>query len=392
MPQTVPISAPLLQTSAQGIYVHVPFCQSRCIYCDFYSTTGREALKDDYVTVLCREMEMRRNETEHRQVGTIYIGGGTPSTLSHKQLIRIFDALHRHFDISPQAEVTLEANPDDVTPQFCALLRQLGVNRVSLGVQTFSDERLKFLCRRHSAVEAEKAVWQLHRAGIENLTIDLIYGLPDETLKDWQSDVERASSLPIKHLSAYALMYEEGTRLTALRDHGKIHETSDDLSLAMFEHLIDATASAGMTHYEISNFALPHYHSRHNSAYWTGTPYIGLGPGAHSYDGRCTRRSNHADLAAYITAEDGYVPHDVESLSEAERCDERVFTALRTCEGLDLEALQRDFGTERTMAVRLAAAPHLRSGLLQESNGHLLLTRRGIFLSNLVMSDLMQDF
>lgn len=374
-------------TALPGLYIHVPFCRSRCIYCDFYSTTGRDALRDGFVAALCKEMVARREEVAG-SVDTVYLGGGTPSTLQPAALERVFDTLHHCYEVSPGAEVTVEANPDDVTPDFCRLLVALGINRVSLGVQTFNDEALRFLRRRHSADDARRAVRRLADTGIDNLTIDLIYGLPGETAAMWGDDVAAALSLPVKHLSAYALMYEDGTPLTTLRDRGEVAEVDEELSVAQFEHLIATTEEAGMQHYEISNFAYPGYRSRHNCKYWKGVPYLGFGPGAHSYDGVAGRRFNAPDLAAYV-AQPGRPPFEMERLTAIERCEERIFTALRTCEGLELSVLERDFGTELATQVRRAAKPYLDNGLLQEVAGRLVLTRRGIFLSNRVMSDLM---
>ncbi len=371
-----------------GLYVHVPFCRSRCIYCDFYSTTHGQAWREAYIKALCREMALRRGEALGAPLRTIYIGGGTPSCSGGEAVGRILEAVRRNFVVSPDAEITVEANPDDVSVQFCRTLAAAEVNRVSLGVQTFSDEALQFLRRRHTGRQAREAVTLLAAEGFGNLSLDLIYGLPGQALADWEADVATALSLPLTHLSAYALMYEPGTRLTMLREAGEIVEADEELSLGMFTHLIEATAAAGLEHYEISNFARRGCASRHNSAYWSGLPYIGLGPGAHSYDGRATRRSNAADLKAYVEAA-ADVPHALEHLSEEELCDERVFTSLRTREGLDLAALERDFGAARLAEIRKAARRHLAGGLLEEAQGRLRLTRRGIFLSNLVMSDLM---
>ncbi len=371
-----------------GLYIHVPFCQSRCIYCDFYSTTHGTDWRERYLAALGREMVCRRHEAEATPLHTIYIGGGTPSCLGGDGIRRILEAVGENFTVSAEAEITVEANPDDVSEDFCRTLASVGVNRASLGVQTFDDDALHFLRRRHTGQQARTAVERLQAAGIGNLSVDLIYGLPGQDCAGWERDVAAALSLPISHLSAYALMYEEGTRLYALREAGKVDEAEEELSLAMFTHLIEATAAAGLEHYEISNFARPGRASRHNSAYWSGLPYIGLGPGAHSYDGRSVRRSNNADLKAYVEAA-ADAPHALEHLSDEELCDERVFTSLRTHKGLDLVALERDFGAARLAEIRKAAKRHLAGGLLQEIQGHLRLTRRGIFLSNLVMSDLM---
>ncbi len=373
-----------------GLYIHVPFCQSRCIYCDFYSTTCGREQREAYVKALCREVKVRQDEAEGSPLSTIYIGGGTPSCLAAEGLERIFAAVDAGFCKVGDAEVTLEANPDDITPALCRRLKAMGVNRVSLGVQTFNDAALRFLRRRHTAEQARIAVETLAAEGIENLSIDLIYGLPGQDVADWKADLRQALGLPVTHLSAYALMFEEGTRLTALRDRGEVRETDDEVSLQMFRLLIGQTAAAGMEHYEISNFARPGYASRHNSSYWTGCPYIGLGPGAHSYDGRSLRRCNAANLEEYIafTVEP---PHETEQLTLDELCNERIFTSLRTRWGLDMAALEAGFGRERAAAVASSARRHVAAGLLEHVGGCLKLTQRGIFLSDMVMSDLMLD-
>ena len=374
--------------SMGGLYIHIPFCKSRCIYCDFYSTTGGEELRRRYVDALCSELSARHDEMGENSLRTLYLGGGTPSVLQDRELERIFDEMGLFYSLDPEAEVTMEANPDDVTDDFIRTLRRLGVNRVSLGIQTFDDGMLRFLRRRHSAAEAKRAVEMLYEGGIENLSIDLIYGLPGQTPGLWAADLREALSLPVAHLSAYALMYEEGTALYRLRGAGHISEVGEEDSLAMFRLLMRETRKAGFEHYEISNFARPGYRSRHNSAYWDGTPYIGCGPGAHSYDGRNVRRSNDADIAGYV-ASPGRPPCHIEHLSRAECCDELVFTALRTRNGLSLKRLESDFGREAVQTVLALARPHIAKGLLERDNERLALTEEGIFLSDMVMSDLM---
>ncbi len=378
-----------------GLYVHIPFCASRCIYCDFYSTTRGEAERQRYVKALIAEMQARADEAPNRHLRTVYVGGGTPSTLSHAELSDLFAAIAENFVLDGDAEVTLEANPDDVTPQFAALLPRLGVNRVSLGIQTFNDDALRQLRRRHTAEQAVKAVERLHHV-VENISVDLIYGLPGQTLTDWQSQLERALTLPVSHLSAYALMYEEGTALTAMRDSGKVAEADEETSLSMFSCLMERTATAGFRHYEISNFARDGFASRHNSSYWSGMPYIGLGPGASSYDGKRMRRANSPSLSAYLAAFEATqfrtsadVPSEIENLTEAALLDEAVFTALRTASGLNLSQFRQRFGEASERRLLALARRHLEAERLERVGDVLRLTRRGIFVSDDVMSDLM---
>ncbi len=371
-----------------GLYVHIPFCRSRCIYCDFYSTTLGEDVRHRYIEALGREMRRRQTTTP---LTTLYIGGGTPSTLSPDEMEALFVQLRQHFNTSSLQEVTVEANPDDITPTYCQRLKEWGVNRVSLGVQTFHDPLLRFLRRRHTAEAARAAVERLAAADIHNLSIDLIFGLPGQNITTWQNDLHEALSLPITHLSAYSLIYEAGTPLTRLRDRGEISEADEQLSLDMFQQLIDRTVEAGMEHYEISNFARPGYRSRHNASYWNGSPYIGLGPGAHSYDGGTRRRANAPDITDYIRAllAGDDAPHTEEHLTPGERCDELIFTALRTCEGLSIALLTEHCGEHAANALLTAARPHIAQQHLQYDGHHLRLTRDGLFISDSILSDLM---
>lgn len=369
-----------------GIYIHVPFCQGRCIYCDFYSTTEGEEWKSRYVDALLAELRMRRDELPFARVHSIYIGGGTPSQLPARALAAILNEVCRLFPVDSDAEVTVEANPDDVTPEWLAALSHTPVNRLSMGVQSFDDALLRLIRRRHTAQQAVCAVEQAARHGISNVSIDLIYGLPTQTMEQWQADVRQALALDVQHLSAYSLSYEEGTPLWRMLEQGRIEEADEELSLRMYEHLIDATRAAGFTHYEISNFCRPGRHSQHNSAYWHGVPYLGFGPGAHSYDGMRTRRWNLSDLKGYVQAAGSMPPHQSEVLTDDELYDETVMTRLRTSEGLSLDLL-----TAAYRAYCMAQAePHLRAGRLEQAGSTIRLTRQGIFTSNDIISDLMK--
>ena len=266
-----------------GLYLHIPFCKRRCIYCDFFSTTQSEK-KTAYVSSLCRELEMRKDYIGGETIETIYFGGGTPSQLSQEDFISIFSHIYKVYNVEPDAEITLEANPDDLTPEYITMLRSLPFNRLSMGIQTFNEDMLKLLQRRHTADRAIHAFNNCRRAGFHNISIDLMYGLPGETLDSWQKDLEQAVNLHPEHISAYHLIYEENTALWKLREQHKVAEADEDLSVSLFGTLIDSLSAAGYDHYEISNFCLPGLHSRHNSSYWTGKKYLGCGPSAHSYN------------------------------------------------------------------------------------------------------------
>ena len=368
-----------------SLYFHIPFCKSRCIYCDFYSTTLGQEFMTSYVQALEHELALRSQYIKGTRVHTIYIGGGTPSLLSADLLKHLFDAISQHFTLTSEAEVTIEANPDDVTEEWLKGLTGTPINRISMGAQTFNDKLLSFLNRRHNALQIVEAVKACKEAGFTNISLDLIYGLPEQTFEDWQEDVRQALSLDIKHLSAYSLSYEEGTRLETMLKQGIVREADEELSRQMYDFLMAATQKAGFKHYEISNFALPGFHSRHNSSYWQGTPYLGLGAGAHSYDGKRTRRANLPDIKAYIAATED-VPHENEELSDDSLYNEFIMTRLRTSKGIPLDKLP---AKDRQYCLSLAK-PHLSHGLLRIKNKHLCLTKEGIFTSNDIICDLMK--
>jgi oxygen-independent coproporphyrinogen-3 oxidase len=360
-----------------GIYVHIPFCKSRCIYCGFYSTT-RTALRQQYVDALCQELEMRKGDA---LVETIYLGGGTPSQLSIQKLQQVFDTIYKYNKVSAEAEVTIECNPDDVTEAFAGGLSLLPVNRVSMGAQTFSDERLRFLKRRHTSEQVGAAVDRLRKAGIGNLSIDLMYGFPDETLEDWEADILQACALQVEHISSYCLMIEEGTPLARLG----LEPCDEETERTMYDTLIDRLEAAGYEHYEISNFAKSGYRSRHNSSYWTGIPYIGIGAAAHSFDGN-SRSWNIDDIQQYIDGlQQGQRLFEEELLDEDTHYNDTVTVALRTREGLNLTRLSE---THRQYCLENAKC-FIDDGLLRIDGDRLHLTRRGLFVSDMIMSELM---
>lgn len=372
-----------------GLYIHIPFCKSRCIYCGFYSTTGLD-LRQRYVDAVCREIGDRRLETG---VGTIYLGGGTPSQLSCQQLRQIFETIYIYNKVDNDAEVTIEVNPDDVTEEFAKALASLPVNRVSMGIQTFDDQRLRFLRRRHTAHQATEAVRTLRNAGFQNISIDLIYGFPDETLEEWQSDLNQAIAIGVEHISTYCLMFEEDTPLYRQLSQGHVAEPDEELERQMYEMLVYRLEDAGYEHYEISNFARKGFRSRHNSSYWTGIPYVGIGAAAHSYDIR-SRSWNVADIRQYIEGmERGERIFEEEMLDDDTRYNDTITVALRTREGIDLSQLTEIY---RDYLIKNARR-YIDDGLLELNNvgdypsqtQHLRLTPRGLFVSDMVMSDLM---
>ncbi len=370
----------------RGLYLHIPFCKSRCAYCDFFSTTKGEAVRSAFVDALCRELVLRRSYAGGAPVATVYFGGGTPSQLPAEDVARILGVLREHYTIVPEAEVTMEVNPDDVTPDYMEVVKRAGVNRISMGVQTFCDRLLRVINRRHTAQQARDAVRIIRNAGIDNVSIDLIYGLPGQTMAEWKNDVAEALRLSPSHISAYALSFEDGTPLSRMLEAGVVKEADEELSLAMYQDLMAALREAGFEHYEISNFALPGFRSRHNSSYWTGVPYLGVGPGAHSFDG-VSRRENLPELEAYICA-NGDAPFEEERLTEDDAYNEMLMLGLRTSDGVNLAAVEARFGAARLQELLKAVVPIVADGQLVVEQGCLRQTADGIFLSDAILRSL----
>ena len=372
------------------VYIHAPFCASRCIYCDFYSTTHTQELKGHYIQTACEEVINRRHELNNAPLQSVYIGGGTPSQLEVKQLAQLLGTVHDAFELSNNAEITIEANPDDVSADFVKGIKALGVNRMSLGVQSFDDAILRIINRRHSAREACQAVDTIYNCGIENISIDLIYGLPTQTISQFGSDLKCAFQLPIKHLSSYALSVEEGTALDSMIRKGELCPTDESLYIEAYNLLMEQCNEHGFEHYEISNFAQRGFASRHNSGYWHGLPYLGIGPGAHSFDGKRTRRYNLPNLRTYAEAKNGDVAHETEVLTDTEAFDELLFTSLRTRDGLDIDVVKARFSMEWLYQMLEDAQPHITAGRILLADNKLVLTQKGIMTSNDVISDLMR--
>lgn len=374
-----------------GIYIHIPFCKSRCIYCGFYSTTNKE-LKERYVDALIREIHMRKDDFARlgtslspSSTSTVYFGGGTPSSLSVCDIERIVGTLESTFNGTP-SEVTLEMNPDNVTEDYIKAVRQMGINRISMGIQTFDDSRLQFIRRRHNASQAEKAVMTIREEGIHNVSIDLMFGFPNQTMDEWVTDIEKAIALHPTHISAYSLMYEEGTSLFHMLQKGEINQIDDETSLAMYTVLINRLTANGYEHYEISNFAMPGYRSVHNSSYWHDTPYLGFGAAAHSYN-KDTRSWNIPDLKKYIESiESGVLPSESEVIDADTHYNDLITTALRTREGLNLDDLPQKYREYALVNAKKSISEHL----LEATDSHIRLTREGLFVSDMVMSELIK--
>lgn len=376
-----------------GLYLHVPFCSSKCSYCAFYSVTNNQ-LKQDYIEAVCKELYLRKhffqdihlkNNQFDPVVNTVYFGGGTPSCLSESDFEKIFNAIYDCFGSSFE-EVTIECNPDDITLSYAKTLKKYA-NRISLGIQTFNNDQLKLINRRHNAEEAIKAVNIIKDVGISNISIDLIFGFPKETLADWLFDINQAINLDIQHVSAYSLMFEEGTKLYHLLQKEEIEQISEDLSVEMYDVLIDKLSEAGLAQYEISNFAKPGFESRHNSSYWNETPYLGVGPSAHSYN-LSTRSWNVSNVSQYVKSiSKGILPLEEEQIDEITRYNDLITTALRTKEGIHLNTLQEDY----VQYLLEQSSDFIKEGtMIKTSDNRLALTRKGYYISDAIMAELIK--
>ena len=373
-----------------GVYIHIPFCKSYCSYCDFYSTTDN-SLMDDLVQALVREAGLRSSYLEGEPVQTIYLGGGTPSLLEPQVTERLLAAVRENFRVDNDPEITVEINPDDVSEGWFRSLRQTGVNRISLGVQSWNDKRLKYLGRRHDAAQSALALEAAFREGFENVSADLIYGVPGMTTADLKYDLERTLEYPVTHLSAYHLTVEEGTKLGRLRKEGRLKETDEEISGSMFTLLGKICNDHGFIHYEISNFAREGFISRHNSSYWKQVPYIGLGPSAHSFDRR-SRQWNVSDVKKYIRAvSSGKIPCEREELSRVTVFNEYVMTSLRTMWGIDLQYVEEYFDKEMHDYLVNLSGRYIRYGLMKREKNTLILTDQGKMISDNIIAELLTE-
>ncbi len=371
-----------------GIYIHMPFCKKLCFYCDFYHVIS----SDDYssfIDALLKEASLRRDYLENESVSTIYIGGGTPSVFSVKDLETILNHINKIFSVSGDCEITIEMNPDDVQSVYLDGLRKCKVNRVSLGIQSWHDSDLKMLNRRHDSEGAVRALRNTLDAGFENVTIDLIYGIPGMTLKDWESNLDFSFSFDIKHLSAYHLTIEPGTVFGKMLEKGLISEIDENESASQFNTLIEKAENAGFTQYEISNFGKPGYFSVHNSNYWKQVRYLGLGPSAHSFDGY-SRQWNIRDLKGYIkSVKTGRPFFEREELDIKKRFNEYIMTSLRTMWGVDLEYVEEIFEKEGYDYVVNLAGKFRDYGLMRLEKKSLVLTNQGKLISDNIISEFM---
>lgn len=371
-----------------GIYVHIPYCKKLCYYCDFYHiiTPGNHT---EFIKALGIEAEQRKYYLENHSVSTIYFGGGTPSVLSHQELGLIIDKLRKRFPVEDNAEITIEINPDDVTNTYVKGLKKTGFNRISMGIQSWRDEDLALLNRRHTSEQAEKALDTVFKAGFENVSVDLIYGIPGLSLREWERNIVKTLNFNIKHLSAYHLTIEPGTVFGKMKENGKLREIDEEESVSQFNTLVRKTESAGFLQYEISNFGKEGYFSVHNSNYWKQVPYIGLGPSAHSFNGY-SRQWNVSDIKEYISrVSRGKIYFEKENLDSKARFNEYLMTSLRTMWGVDLEYVERTFEKEGYDYVMNISDKFINYGLMKQEKGFLVLTNQGKMISDNIISQLM---
>ncbi len=372
-----------------GIYIHVPFCRQACRYCDFYFTVSLKYV-DDYVDALLKEIVLKKNYLEQEEIETIYFGGGTPSVLSKKHLERILKLLHREFMLSINAEVTLEANPDDLSKSYLKGIREIGFNRLSVGVQSFHQDELSLMRRSHTEKQATESILNASKAGFDNINMDLIYGVPGLSMKKWDKNLQAAMGLPVQHLSAYHLSYEKGTIFDHWRKNGKLFEVDETISIEQYKMLREITGKNGYEHYEISNFAKEGHKSRHNTSYWENKPYLGLGPAAHSYNGE-ERSWNVSSVKKYIEKiNTGGSFNEGENLTKMNRFNDYLIISLRTMRGADLEYIKTAFGKSLYEKLMLSANQHIESGLLQCKQEKLTIHPDNWLKADMIIRDLIE--
>ncbi|MFT3795038.1 radical SAM family heme chaperone HemW [Flavobacterium sp.] len=369
-----------------GIYIHIPFCKQACHYCDFHFSTSMKH-KEAMVSALAHEMQLRQNELGGETIETIYFGGGTPSILSVGEINFLIESVYRTFSVSENPEITLEANPDDLSSSQILELTNTPINRLSIGIQSFFDDDLNMMNRAHHSIEAQQSLAEATRH-FDNISIDLIYGIPGMSDERWRQNIETALSYNIPHISSYALTVEPKTALKKLIQTGKIAAPKDEVAQSHFQILVDTLQTNGFVHYELSNFGKEGFFSRNNSAYWLGKKYLGIGPSAHSYDG-VSRSWNMANNSMYLKSlAENKLPNETEILTVADRYNETVMTGLRTIWGISLQRLEKEFGEEYLAYLLEQSQRFVADGLLSIENGVLRTTPKGKFLADGLASDL----
>ena len=379
------ISSPLGR-SGGAIYIHIPFCKQACHYCDFHFSTSMKR-KEEIVLALIREIQLRKNEFHGEIIETIYFGGGTPSVLTNAEILSLIEAVYQNFKVTENPEITLEANPDDLSEERIIALSKTPINRLSIGIQSFFESDLKLMNRAHNSDEAQKSL-AIATKYFDNISVDLIYGIPGLTNEMWLENIETALRFGIPHISSYALTVEPKTALHKLIQTGKIAEPKDDVAQDHFEILVRTLTEKGFIHYELSNFGKPDYFSQNNSSYWLGKKYLGIGPSAHSFDGK-SRSWNIANNMLYLKSISAdKLPHEIEILTQQDRYNEYVMTGLRTIWGVSLERIEKEFGKDYLNYLLNQADKFLIDGLLSIAENVMTTTAKGKFLADGIASDL----
>ena len=369
-----------------GIYIHIPFCRKACHYCNFHFSTSLQKAPEVLKSIE-KEMEIRSEEI-NEEINTVYFGGGTPSLIESESIASILNQANKYFKIAPDAEITLEANPDDINLLKAKSWKSMGINRFSLGIQSFADENLQWMNRAHNAFQSFSAIETIRNAGFENFSIDLIYGTPGQSMEGWLKDVETTLELNIPHLSCYALTVEEKTALQTLIQKGEKQEVNQDEQAERFNILMELTAQAGYHHYEISNLALPGFESKHNSSYWEGLSYIGFGPSAHSYDGE-KRKWNIANNIKYVEAIAQHIlPLEEETLSQNDKLNEYTMTSIRRSKGIEKNRLIQMGGEEKFLEIKKMIQPYLENNKVVEDEKSWRLTNQGKFFADGIAASL----
>jgi len=370
-----------------GIYIHIPFCRHKCNYCNFFSIASIK-YKSDFIKVLLKEIELQINYLPNKKINTIYFGGGTPSMLSVDEINLILNKINQLFSIEKDAEITLEANPDDLIDRKIIELKNSAINRVSVGIQSFNDDDLHYLNRKHNSEQAKNSISQLKEFGFENISIDLIYGIPTLTEKKWEQNLEKFFALEIPHLSAYSLTVEKNTILDNLIRKGKAKNISENLSIEHFKYLLNRMDVNGFVHYEISNFSKPGCQSKHNSIYWSGGKYLGLGPSAHSFNGNA-RQWNVSNISKYIQSiNNGIIPAEIEILNTNQKYNEYIMTSLRTIEGCKENVIKEQFGEKYLGYFLKTSKKHLQNRTLIVEDEKYILSQTGKLFADGISSDL----
>jgi oxygen-independent coproporphyrinogen-3 oxidase len=371
-----------------GIYIHIPFCRKRCHYCDFYKTTDF-GQKFRLFKGLVKELESRAAELNTEEINTIYLGGGTPSVLQVEELEELLNVIRKNYEVAEDAEITLEANPDDISQNKLSALRKAGYNRISIGIQSFAESDLKLMNRRHGSDQAIQSVELAKKSGFSNISIDLIYGLPNQNLEEWERNVKIAADLDVQHISAYHLTYHEGTVFYDQLKNGHLKELPDELSIQQFEVLIKRLKESGFEHYEISNFCKPGFYSQHNSSYWKSKKYLGIGPSAHSFDVN-SRRWNVSSITQYLKGVENDEPYsESEILTEQDRYNDYIITGLRTIWGISEKFIQTGYSENYHAHFQETVKKYLLSGHVILKDESITLSQDGLFISDQIMADFM---